>query len=81
MMISRQQSNPAAHLYVRFIQKPRSVGQDLVDLVEILQPPRNRSQALQPRGIAVLQEELRLLQVYKVATLVPTRGLKSHTPR
>ncbi|KYN11134.1 hypothetical protein ALC60_09579 [Trachymyrmex zeteki] len=40
--------------------------------------PRNRSQALEPRGVTALKKELSLLQVYKVATLVPTRSLKLH---
>ncbi|KYN00556.1 hypothetical protein ALC62_08666 [Cyphomyrmex costatus] len=40
--------------------------------------PRNRSQALEPRGVTALKKKLSLLQVYKVATLVPTRSLKLH---
>lgn len=54
------------------------MGQDLVDLIEILQLPRNRSQALEPRRVTALEKELSLLQVYKVAALVSTRSLKLH---
>lgn len=57
------------------------MGQDLVDLIEILQLPRHRSQALEPRGVTALNNELALLQVYKVATLVPARSLKLHRDR
>jgi len=66
------------YLYMRLIQEPRSMSQDLVDLVEILQLPRDRSETLKPRGVTALNKELSLLQVYKVAALVPARCLESH---
>lgn len=67
----------STHLHVFLGEKPRPVGQDFVELPELLQLLRGFIQAVQPLGITPDLEEVVHMQVDQVGTLVPSGCLWS----
>lgn len=67
---------PSPHLDVFLGEKPGSVGQDFVDLPELLQLLRGLVQAVQPLGIAPDLEEVVHVQVDQVGALVSSCRLR-----
>lgn len=63
-------STAAPHLDVFLGEKPRPVGQDLVELAQVLQLLRRSVQAVEPLVIATDLEEVIHVQIDQIGALV-----------
>lgn len=73
--------DPAPHLHVFLGEKPRPVGQDFVELAELLQLLRGFIQAVEPLRIAANLEEIIHVQVHQVGALVSSCRLQDRRER
>lgn len=72
---------PSSHLDVFLGEKPRSVGQDFVELSELLQLLRGFVQPVQPLRITPDLQEVVYMQVDQIGTLVSSCRLQDQKKR
>ena len=61
--IGSSASGSRSHLDVALLEKPRLMGEDLVDVVQIAELPRDVVESLEPLLISALLQELHHLSI------------------